>query len=85
MLSYHFASFLQSVPPILTGSRSAPSLLFQYQSSFCSVLARALYVLGRWVLLNDAAHLLLIRSAVLLEEVESVCLGGRLGVRLVEQ
>ena len=41
--------------------------------------------LGRRVLLNYGAHLLIIRCAVLLEEVESVCLRRRLRVWLVEQ
>jgi hypothetical protein len=41
--------------------------------------------LGRRVLLDHGADLLVVRRAVLLEEVESVCLRRRLRVWLVEQ
>lgn len=60
---------------------SGPSLplLSSSSSSLSSSLLR------RGVLFHDALHLLLVRLAVLLEQVERVGLGGGLRVRLVEQ
>lgn len=59
---------------------SGPSLpLLSSSSSLSSSLLR------RGVLLDDALHLLLVRLAVLLEQVERVGLGRGLWIRLVEQ
>lgn len=51
----------------------------------CVRLTKDCEGLGRRVLLDHGAHLLVVRRAVLLEKVESVCLRRRLRVWLVEQ
>lgn len=57
---------------------------FDYEADIC-IRREQCAVLRRRILLDNTAHLLLVRSAVLLEEVESICLRRRLWVWLIEQ
>ncbi len=87
--SRHFLSTRQ-IPPRSCPRQCSSSLSSQLQAITKSCSRR--YVqnvqyakLGRRILLDDSAHLLVVRCSVFLEEVERISLRRRFWIRLVEQ